>query len=457
MGFSERKDTTTSEYKHGDLFNLGPVRDKGLEVSFNGADISSEGGLLLLKECEQRIGIVDAIAACVKDIRHQSYIDHTYKELIAQRVFQIAAGYEDANDCNSLKSDNIIKLCAGRSPQDNALGSQPTMCRLENSVTNRGLYDIAVAVFNNFMGSYSEEPKVIILDADDSDYIAHGSQQLTLYNDYYGEYCFMPLYIFEGLSGKMVTTILKPGRRSKNINVFAILKRVVSMIRSKWAKVRIIIRGDSHFCCHQLMDWCGGQKNIDFITGITANAALNRLAKTTIESAKGYYKKDKKPVKFYHSFEYKAEKWVGAQRVIVKVEMGDNGLNVRYIVTNLREYRTKHLYEKCYCARGAMELRIKEHKTYLKSDRMSCSKFSANQFRLFMHTAAYILMHNLQTETLRGTEFATATFKTIREKIIKVAAYVKELKTKIKIELPASFPQKGAMARSLAVFEVLRT
>lgn len=457
MSLSKNKVTTTSENSQQVLFNLTPVAAKDIEVSFTAPAISSDGGLLLLKECEQQTGILKAISACLHDERNPSYVRHSFDTMLAQRVFQIAAGYEDADDCDSLKTDNILKLCCGRLPGDRDLAAQPTMSRFENTPTQRELYRIAEAFVNHFISSYVEEPSVIILDADDTNSNTYGSQQLSLYNDYYGEYCFMPLHIYEGISGKLITTILKPGRRSKNLNVFAILSRIIIKIRSQWKKAKIVVRGDGHFCSHQLMDWCKGADNVHFITGLTGNQVLNKRAETTIESAKKYYEQSKRAVKLYHSFEYKAASWGHYQRVIVKVEVSDMGTNIRYIVTDMREWRTRQLYEMGYCARGAMELRIKEHKTYLRSDRMSCSQFEANQFRLFLHSAAYVLMHTLQTQVLHATEYATATFKTIREKIIKVAAYVKELKTKIKVELPFCCPQIHIFNRSFAIFEVLQT
>jgi len=446
-----------SENKQPALFNISPVKNKEVTLSFTGSDISSDGGLLLLKECEQQVGIIKSITSCLIDKRHPSYIHHTLEQLITQRVFQIAAGYEDADDCDSLRTDDIFKLCSGKLPSDGALASQPTMSRLEHTPSRSELYRISEGIIDGFISSYALAPEVIVLDCDDTNSNTYGNQQLTLYNDYYGEYCYMPLHIYEGLSGKLITTILKPGRRSKNINVFAILSRIIKKIRSQWKDTIIVIRGDGHFCSRQLMDWSAGMKDVHFLTGLTGNAVLNKLAAITIQSAQERYKRTGRPVKFYHSFEYKAGEWKNPQRVIVKVEVNEKGKNIRYVVSDMRQARTKDLYEQVYCARGGMELRIKEHKTYLQSDRMSCTTFAANQFRLFLHSAAYVLLHNLQTEVLCNTEYAKSTFKTIREKIIKVAAYVKEIKTKIKIELPASCPQIAVFSHCFLLFEALRT
>jgi hypothetical protein len=205
------------------------------------------------------------------------------------------------------------------------------------------------------------------------------------------------------------------------------------------------------------MDWTSNQFSVGFITGLTGNAKLNELARVTIESAQREYNQYQKAVKRYHSFMYKAESWVNYQRVIVKVEVSTMGTNIRYIVTDLKEFRTRDLYEKGYCARGSMELRIKDHKLYLKSDRSSCTKFTANQFRLFLHSMAYILIHTLQKQVLNGTEYANATMKTIQNKIIKTAAWVKEMKTKIKIELPRFCPTKEEQINGYKMLIMLRT
>jgi hypothetical protein len=315
---------------------------------------------------------------------------------------------------------------------------------------------MAEVFVDQFIKSYASQPNAIILDCDDTDALTYGQQELALFNTYYGDNCYMPLHIYEGLSGKLITTILKPGRRSKGTNVFAITRRLIEYLRKHWPQTIIILRGDSHFCSQEFMDWSQNQKNVEFITGLTGNAVLNQSAKVTIESAQREYNAYGNPVKRYHSFEYKAGSWEQSQRVVVKVEVNSMGTNVRYITSSMRCIRTKALYENAYCARGAAELRIKDHKTYLLSDRMSCTSFLANQFRLFMHSAAYVLIHAMQNEVLRGTELCKATMKTIQLKLIKVAARVKILKAKVLIEMPKEFVSKWAFEKSLRIFEELR-
>jgi hypothetical protein len=435
------------------LFNLTGFNHKKIEVRFNAEQISNDGGLLLLNEVESQIGIVESLASCVNDTRHQSYVKHGTGQMLRQRIMQIAAGYEDANDCNSLRNDGILKVCAG---QEQSMATQPTMSRFENQVGRKELYNMAKAFVDGFISSYSSQPNAIILDCDDTAALLYGQQELGLFNTYYGDTCYMPLHIYEGFSGKLIMTVLKPGRRSKSTNVFAILRRLIVYLRGHWPDTMIIVRGDSHFCSQQFMDWSEGQEKVEFLTGLTGNSVLNKYAKTTIESAKREYKATGKPVKRYHSFEYKAGSWGHSQRVVVKVEVNSMGTNIRYVASSIRCIRTKALYENAYCARGAAELRIKDHKTYLLSDRMSCSSFLANQFRLFMHSAAYVLIHTLQKEVLRATEYCSATMKTIQLKLIKVAARVKILKTKVQIELPVEFCSKGVFEKSLWLFQELR-
>lgn len=266
----------------------------------------------------------------------------------------------------------------------------------------------------------------------------------------------MPLHIYEGLSGRLVTTILKPGRRDKQNNIALLLQKLIRELREQWPDTVIIVRGDSHFSSNDFMQWCAKEDRTGYITGLSGNKKLKGLASVTINSAEREYKQYGKPVKRYHSFMYQAGSWDTPQKVVVKVEVAHMGTNVRYIVTNLTQFKARTLYEKGYCARGAMELRIKEHKLYLRSDKSSCRSFLANQFRLFLHSVAYVLMHTMQKELFRGTEFANATFKTIQNKIIKTAAWVKEMKTKIKIEFPRFCPTRDLQTKSFHILEVLR-
>ena len=437
--------------------NLFQVKNKPIELSYTGEKISVDGGLLLLKDVDNQLGIINKFSSCIDDDRDQRYIDHTIESIVSQRVYQIAAGYEDANDCNTLRNDAVIKLCSNQLPEtDIDLGSQSTMSRFENSVRRSELYRIAKMFVEEFITSYESEPPVIILDPDDTNNNAYGNQLQIEYNHYYGEYVFMPLHIYEGFSGKLITTILKPGRRSKSVSVFSILKRIIELLRQHWKNTTIIVRGDSHFHSPELTSYSNAHEKIILITGLTGNSILKKLSETTVKSAEKQFKNTSKPVRMYHSFTYKADSWEYSERVIVKVEVTSMGTNIRYIATNTWEYRAKQMYEIGYRARGNAELRIKDHKTYLKSDRTSCNKFEANQLRMFFHSIAYVLTHTLQKDVLRGTEFANSTMETIQLKLLKTAAKVKELKTKIKIEFPRICPVRDIQTKAFNILEILR-
>ena len=436
-----------------EIFQLGKLENKKIELSYSGADVSSDGGALLLKSVEEKIGIIKGLADCINDKRDSRYITHSLDSLLGQRVYQISCGYEDGNDCDKLRSDSIFKICNERLPDSGEdLGSQPTISRLENSVDNAAIYKMGEVFLDKFVCSYAEAPEVIIIDCDDTNNKVHGGQQQVLFNGYYKEYCYQPLHIYEGFSGKLITTVLKPGCRSNGRTVKAILGRIIRYLSKRWPNTRFIIRGDSHFTSPELMSYAEEEKCINYLTGLAGNPRLSKMTEARLKKAKETFKATGFPQKTYHSFWYKADSWDKKQKVVAKIEYGRKGGNVRYVVSDLAtKVRAKELYEKGYCARGAAELRIKDHKLYLKSDRSSCNKFIANQFRLFLHSAAYVLIHTMQKELMRGTEYFNATMETIQLKILKTAAIVREKVTKIKIEFPASCSTKDVQIQSLDI------
>ena len=418
------------------------ISDKNVEVDFNGGEVSSDAGLLFLRETESRVGIINRIADVLYDKRHPSYVKHELLQLLTQRVFQIAAGYEDSNDSNDLRDDPILKIACEKQPESGTpLASQPTMCRFENAPTRSDLYRIAQVFLDVFIGSYDSPPEGIIIDLDDTEDPTHGAQQLTLFNGYYNTHCYQPMHIYEGKSGKLITTILRPGKRPSGKEIVSILKRIVKKIRVAWPKVGILVRGDSHYSAAAVYDYCNSH-NVEYVLGLKAYKPLKEKAQTLMETAKELYELNKTPVKIYSEFQYEAGSWSFPNRIIVKAEYNAKGPNTRFIVTGLEHSDRKFIYETIYCGRGAMELMIKEHKNHLASDRTSCSSFSANQFRLFLHSIAYVLMHAFREKHLKNTEFAKAQFNTIRLKLLKIGARVRQLKTKVKIHLPSSFPMK---------------
>jgi hypothetical protein len=452
------KDNTKTDFSATlpELFSLTPVCGKPVSLSFSAPDLSSQGGLLLMREYEQNQGFIRSLCSHIEDERRSCLVRHKYEEMLTQRVFQIASGYEDADDCDLLRKDSILKMCCGRTPEGAGLSSQPTMSRLENKVITRELYNIGVEFVQQFIASYDQEPDVIILDCDDTNFDTHGAQQGSLFNSYYDEYCYMPLLIFEGVSGKMILPILREGRRSKVTNITGVLIRLIRLMREHWKNTRFIVRGDGHFCCYPFMDWAKDKPYVYFMTGLTGNSALHKRCDTWVKMAEKQYKYGRIPVKFYRTFTYQAGSWENAQRVIVKIEVNEKGTNVRYTVTNFTHGSSRFLYEEMYCGRGQMELYIKELKTYLDAGRTSCHRFKANQFRLFLHSAAYVILHGLKSEMFPATALQKASILTIREKILLTAVHIKQMKTKIKIEFPKEHPFKDDLSRILRRFEALK-
>jgi hypothetical protein len=414
------------------------ISEKKVEVDFNGGEVSSDAGLLFLRETESQIGIINQVANAIHDKRHPSYVKHEIVQLLTQRVFQIASGYEDANDSNTLKNDPILKISCEK---DDPLASQPTMCRFENAPSRTTLYRIGEVLIDVFIDSYDSPPQSIVLDIDDTDDPTHGSQQLSLFNAYYDCYCYMPLHIYEGKSGKLITTILRPGKRASGIEIVSILKRIIKIIHKAWPNVGILFRGDSYYSSPAVYDFCD-DNNIKYVLGFKSYKPLLQKAKDLMEKARELYEFSKTPVKLYSEFSYQAGSWSAPKRIICKAEYNHKGPNTRFIITNLAHANRRFIYETVYCGRGAMELMIKEHKNHLFSDRTSCSGFEANQFRLFLHSIAYVLMHAFRERHLKNTEFAKAQFNTIRLKLLKIGVRVRQLSTKIKIHLPSSYPLK---------------
>jgi hypothetical protein len=433
------------------------IAGKKVEADFDGGEVTSDAGVLLLRETEAQLGIISAITSAIHDLRDLRYVDHKIKDMITQRVNQIACGYEDVNDCNKLRNDPAHKLAANKLPlTDIPLASQPTSSRLENAVSRSDLYRIGRAILDNFIASYAAPPEIIVLDFDDTEDETHGHQQLALFNGYYDSRCYLPLHVYEGLSGKLITSILRPGKRPTGKQVVAILKRIVKRIRTCWPDTIIVFRGDGHFCSPEVLRYCD-EHGLYYCIGLSGNAVLKRLIEPLMAEAKSIFAKSNIKVRFYDSFTYQADTWDKPQRVIAKVEVNAKGENPRFVVTNLTKPDEATIYQQIYAGRGQMENYIKNHKIYTKSDRTSCHKFTANQLRLFLHSAAYVLLQAMRENLLKGTEFARAQFDTIRLHLLKIGAKVRELKTKIKLHLPSSFPHKSILLNACAIFSILAT
>ncbi len=427
------------------LPGLSPVENKELCARFDGGRLSSDGGVLLLRGIEKRLGLATRLAGCLTDARDPASTTHSYADMIGARLFAIACGYEDCDDLDVLRFDPAFKLACGRLAETGRdLMSQPTLSRLENAPSWRELARMGLSMIDLFCESFDRVPDRIVLDIDDTDDAVHGGQQLALFNAHYDEYCFQPIHIFEAATGKPVLSLLRPGKRPSGEEAARILKHVIRRIRHNWPRVGITVRGDGHYGTPEVMDLLEDQ-GCGYIFGLAGNARLSKIAQPWREDAavrRALSGKDK--VRRFFQTGYRAKSWSRQRKVIARVEATSKGADVRFIVTNLNG-TAKVLYEKIYCARGRMENMIKEHKLYTRSDRTSCHRWEANQFRLFLHTGAYWLLHQLRQTAPRRSLWRKATFETIRRAFLKIAVRIEELKSRITIALPSAYPYRKAL------------
>jgi hypothetical protein len=439
-----------------DVLRFPPVAGLTVRAEFDGGALSSDFGPLILRGIDQQIGLIDRLVDAVNDRRHPSYIDHSLRDLFTQRIFQIACGYADGNDANTLRTDPLFKLGLNRHPLVEAmdLASGPTFSRLENAVSSPDLYRLAQAFVDQFIASYAQPPKVIVLDLDHSEDPTHGQQAFSFYNHYYRHHCYLPLLIFEGLSGKFITAALRTGKRPTGAENAMILKRVLERLRTAWPETRIILRGDSHFANPELMQLALDDPAIDFIFGLAGNCALSPRAEPFLVPHRCRFENARRsglPLTTashtYHEIAYQAATWPHAFRVILKAEVTTGGDNPRFIVTSLDLPTPMCLYRDLYSARGQDENFIKMLKNDLASDRTSDHRFQANHLRLFFSCAAYVLHQALRTEILVHTELAKAQPITVMLKLFKLAVRVVAYKDRIKLHLPTSFPFKDLLRR----------
>ncbi len=435
------------------LPDLSPVEGKQLQVAFDGGLQSSDGGVLLLREVDRRLGLAERLASCIPDGRDPDCLSHGIAEMLRFRMFAIAAGYEDADDCDSLRRDPIFKLAVGRGPESGEpLCSQPTMSRLENRVSRRTLIRLQAALIDQFCAGWKHVPGRLELDIDDTWDDVHGGQQLALFNAHYDGYGFLPLHIYEATSGKLVAAILRPGKTPTGQEVKTILKHVIRRIRRHWPKVEILVRGDSHYGRREAIDWCE-DAGIFYAFGLGTNAVLAAFAAPLNEdvAVRRALAGTVGKVRRYGSFRYAAKGWRGERRVVARIEASEQGTDTRFVVTNLAD-KPQRLYERVYCARGQMENLIKAHKRHLASDRTSCTSALANQFRLVLHSGTYMLLHGLRAEAPRRSFWRTAQFDTLRRRLLKLGARVFEKATRIKVMLPAACPDQAIFARLAGAF-----
>ena len=431
------------------LPGLSPVSGKTIVAKFDGGLLSSDGGILILREVEQRLRVADRIAACIRDQRAPDQITHSLADIIGFRLLMIAAGYEDGNDANSLRSDPMFKMAMDLSPSDRELCSQSTISRLENLPDARALLRIGRAMVDLYCDSFRQVPKRITLDIDDTFDAVHGGQQLRLFNAHYDEYGFQPIVVFDG-EGRFITAVLRPAKRPGGKEIRPFLRRLLRAIRANWPRVQILLRGDSHYCCPEVLDWCRAN-GIDYILGVAPTTTLRRHIEGLEASTKARFEiapKEGKLRRFKEFFDG-AGSWSRVERIIARVEVGTEGPDTRFVVTNLKLRNARVLYEDVYCRRGQAENHIKSWKTHLAADRTSCTKASANQLRLFLHAGSYWLMWGLRTSLPKRSMWRVAQFDTLRLRLIKIAARVVEMKTMIRVHLPTSCPVQDILRVTL--------
>lgn len=418
---------------------------------FNGGGLSSDFGALLVSGVDRQIGLTERIAAAVIDKRHPGYITHTMHDLIKQRSYQIACGYEDGNDCNTLRHDPAFQIGVGHRPfgadqTEGVLASGATISRLEHAVTGRDIYRISEALVDQFIAGYATPPEVLVLDIDHSEDAVYGQQPLAFYNHHYRSTCYLPLMIFEGMSGALVAAVLRSGRRPTGAENAMILRRVLKRIRAHFPDTQILVRGDGHFSTPELMAMIDAMPHTDFIFGLASNTVINRLAEPLMQSACKLWADvqtfDAVPdsVRLYGEFEYAAGSWSKPWRVVQKAEVMALGENPRFVVTSLEAPTPDCVYEQLYCGRGQSENWIKHLKSELASDRTSCTTFAANFMRLLEHAAAYILHQQLRSQVLQNTPLAAAQPSTVITKLFKIAVQVKQYKDRVILHLPSSCP-----------------
>jgi Transposase DDE domain group 1 len=425
---------------------------KPVVAEFDHRQGSSDGGAILLKAADQRLRLTEALAQCLVDPRQPGKIEHEGEELLAQRIYGIACGYADANDAARLAQDPVHKLLVGRDPVEGAdLASQPTLSRFENRIDRKQLYRmgeaLADAVIERHRRRLHGRARRITIDLDPTDDPTHGAQQLTFFNGHYDTWCYLPVVGFLSFNDEreqyLFTAVLRPGNAPAKAGAVGILRRILERVRRAFPKARLRVRLDGGFADPELLEFLDAQPEVDYVVAMANNAVLNRLAEPPMQQARKLAAESGQTKHLYGEGRYAARSWHWERRVIFKAEVvqqpgKDAKDNPRFVITNLKQ-RPQWIYERVYCERGDIENRIKELHQGLEIDRTSCSKFWANQFRVLMTAAAYVLMQEVRLRAAR-TDCARAQVWTLRERLLKLGAQVGGAVRRVVIHLPVSFP-----------------
>jgi hypothetical protein len=410
-----------------------------LEAAFDAGRLTSDGGLPWLAEADGALGLCEALAACIPEWR-RGPVRHALATLVRQRVYQIACGYEDQDDADTLRADPLLKLACGRRPESGAdLASQPTLSRLENAVDRRACYRLAQALVGVYQQEREREgvPRRILLDLDGTDDPTHGDQEGSAYHGYFRQHMYHPLLVFDGDTDQLITAVLRPGNAHGSWGVVALLKRLVAAFRQRWPGVRIELRADSGFGVPALYDYCEAER-ITYTIGLVPNARLEALAAPLLAGAQRQQAEtgaDK--VRLAGEAEYRADSWSRSRRVVFKAEALAKGPNTRFVVTT-RTDEPLALYD-WYVDRGEPEQWIGDFKLGCFADRLSCHRFAANQFRLLLHAAAYWLLDTLRRRLAR-LGVARMELATLRLRLLKIGGRVRELLTRVRLSLASHHP-----------------
>jgi Transposase DDE domain group 1 len=418
---------------------FGRLGRRVIEANFEGGDISSDGGVLLLRRVDERIGLSRTAAAVLSDPRDPARITHGLRELLAQRIYGLCCGYEDLNDHDTLRSDLLMQTAVG---SVDALASSPTLSRLETRATRAQAVALHGVLVEQFIASHTAAPTELVLDIDASDVPLHGAQERAQFHAYYDHHCYLPLYVFCGQA--MLACVLRPSRIDGAKNAAAVIKLLVRRLRQAWPDAKIVVRGDSGFCRQRILRWCE-RSGVSYIVGLARNARLQATVQYAEAMLADEYARTGVKQRLIDEFVYAADSWDIERRVITRLEYGAQGNNPRFVVTNLEGDAT-HLYEQLYCARGEAENRIKEAQLDLFGTRASCRRFAANQLRLLLAALAYTLMQRLRSMALAGSELERATAATIRVRLLKIGAAVVRNTRRVRVLLASHHPLRELFA-----------
>jgi hypothetical protein len=428
-----------------ELFEFPAVKRRRVQASFAGGNITSDGGIVLLRQVDRKLGLTRRLARVLPDSRRSDRVEHSVEKLLRQRIYGLCLGYEDLNDHDTLREDVAWQTAVERTQ---VLASSPTLCRWENRADRQVAWEMNRVLVEQFIESFESPPEEVVLDFDATDDRVHGQQQKRFFHGYYGDYCFLPLYVFSG--DQLLVAYLRPSNIDPARHAWAILRLLVQRLREVWPQVRIVLRADSGFCRWRMLRWCE-QHQVHYVVGLAKNARVVACARGLLDRARKRYEQSGDKQRLFGCVSYGAKSWDQERSIIVKAEHHTLGANPRFVVTNL-EGDPQVLYDQLYCARGEMENRIKEQQLALFSDRTSCTAWWANQFRLLLSSCAYTLLETMRRLALQGTELARAQAQTLRLRLLKIGAIILRNTRRIRLLLSSAYPYQKTFTHIAATF-----